>query len=123
MSWTLGDTRPIYLQLSETIRQRIASGFYPEGSKIPSVRDLAREASVNPNTMQRAFSEPEAEDLIITQGTNGRFITQDKEKISAVRERLAQELIEKFIADMESIGINKQAVREKIKIIEVSGNG
>lgn len=64
MAWNLDGSRPIYLQLVEEIRRRIVTGEYPPGSHIPSVRDFATQASVNPNTMQRALTELERTQLI-----------------------------------------------------------
>ena len=75
MTWKLDSDRPIYAQLLELIQMRIISGHYPAGSRLPSVRELAAEAGVNPNTMQKAFSELERNGLIWTQRTAGRFVT------------------------------------------------
>lgn len=77
MPWDLKPDRPIYTQLVEHIELMILSGVYPPGTKLPSVRDLAKEASVNPNTMQRALSKLEEDGLIITHRTSGRSITED----------------------------------------------
>lgn len=78
MPWDLDNNRPIYLQLMEKIQQDIISGVYHAGDRLPSVRELALEASVNPNTMQKALSELERNGLVHTQRTSGRFITEDK---------------------------------------------
>ena len=78
MGWTLDKNRPIYLQLVETLQSRIVSGAYPPGAKIDSVRDLAAEAAVNPNTMQRALAELEQSGLLRAERTAGRFVTEDK---------------------------------------------
>ncbi len=104
MQWNLTDDRPIYLQLAEQLTQRIASGCYPSGSRIPPVRDLASEAGVNPNTMQRALSQLEQEGLIVTNRTAGRTVTEDTSIISAVRERLAQTHIDQFFYQMTTLG-------------------
>ena len=77
MPWDLDNERPIYLQLMERIQQDIVSGVYKPGEKIPSVRDLALDAAVNPNTMQKALSELERSGLVYSQRTSGRFITED----------------------------------------------
>ena len=73
MTWTLDADRPIYAQLVDRIRIQIVSGQYPPGSRLPSVRELAAQASVNPNTMQRAFGELERSGLVVTQRTFGRI--------------------------------------------------
>ena len=102
---------PIYLQLVSQFKHRIISGQWPAGAKLESVRDLAMSLEVNPNTMQRALSELERDHLVYTERTAGRFITQDKELIVKMREEVAQEIIETFIRQMESIGFsNKEAV-------------
>ena len=77
MPWELDNDRPIYLQLMERIQQDIVSGIYKPGDRLPSVRDLAVEAAVNPNTMQKALSELERSGLVYSQRTSGRFITED----------------------------------------------
>ena len=81
MAWVLEDGRPIYAQLVERLQVQIVSGAYPPGGKLPSVRELAAVAEVNPNTMQKAFAELEKSGLIITQGTNGRVVTEDERLI------------------------------------------
>ena len=79
MAWNLDSDRPIYAQLLERIELQIVSGTYGPGDKLPSVRELAAEASVNPNTMQKAFAELERSGLIVTKRTSGRFVTEDKD--------------------------------------------
>ena len=85
MAWQFDSGRPIYTQLLEQIRILIISGRYPAGSKLPSVRDLAAESSVNPNTMQRALAELERSGLIYSQRTSGRFVTEDEELVKKMR--------------------------------------
>ncbi|WP_300379803.1 GntR family transcriptional regulator [Clostridium sp.] len=108
MSWEFKDDRPIYLQLIEKIQLKIISGLYKVGGRLPSVRDMASEASVNPNTMQKALSELEKIGILYSQGTSGRFITDDVRKIEELKEHLATEQAEKFLKGMESIGFNKE---------------
>ena len=91
MAWNLDSDRPIYAQLLERIQLQIVSGIYAPGDKLPSVRDLAAEASVNPNTMQKAFAELERSGLIETKRTSGRFVTEDKNMITQIRTQLAKE--------------------------------
>ena len=86
MAWQFDSGRPIYTQLLEQIRILIISGRYPAGSKLPSVRDLAAESSVNPNTMQRALAELERSGLIYSQRTSGRFVTEDEELVKKMKE-------------------------------------
>ena len=89
MAWNLDSDRPIYAQLLERIQLQIVSGTYGPGDKLPSVRELAAEASVNPNTMQKAFAELERSGLIVTKRTSGRFVTEDKDMITQIRTQLA----------------------------------
>jgi len=108
MEWVLRDDRPIYLQLIEHIKLRIVSGAYPVGSKLPAVRDLAAEAAVNPNTMQKALSELERNGLVHSQRTAGRYITEDKTMIDQIKEDLAKEQLRAFFKSMEAIGFTKE---------------
>lgn len=105
---------PIYLQLTRQIRQEIASGILPPGAKVPSVRDLAVEYGVNPNTVQRALAELERDGLMFAERTAGRFITQDGDRIASVRNELAEQQIERFIGEMIALGYRKD---ELLKIM------
>ena len=108
MGWQLDKNRPIYIQLVEELQSRIVSGAYPPGAKVDSVRDLAAEAAVNPNTMQRALAELEQSGLLRAERTSGRVVTEDEELIAAVRKSLAKEKIEAFVRDMSVLGYRKQ---------------
>lgn len=108
MAWDLDTDRPIYAQLVERIQMQIVSGQYPAGGKLPSVRELAAVAAVNPNTMQKAFAELERSGLIITQRTNGRTVTEDQEKIRDIKEALAQEHVNNFFTKMKELGYTEQ---------------
>ena len=114
MPWDLKPDRPIYAQLIEQIELRICSGAYPLGSKLDSVRDLAQEAAVNPNTMQKALAKLEDEGLLFSQRTSGRFITEDANMINQVKSKLAKEKIEEFLGKMKSLGYEKN---ETLKLI------
>ena len=116
MSWDFNDDRPIYTQLMEQIQLRIVSGIYKAGEKLPSVREMAGDAAVNPNTMQKALTELERTGLVFSQRTSGRFITEDINMIKDIRRGLAREQIEKFLYNMEKIGYTKQ---ETIQLIEI----
>ncbi|MBQ7199990.1 MAG: GntR family transcriptional regulator, partial [Eubacterium sp.] len=89
MAWDLSGERPIYIQLVERISRQIASGAYKPGDKFPSVRELALEAAVNPNTMQRAMAALEADGLLITSRTSGRTVTEDMTLIESVKKNIA----------------------------------
>lgn len=107
MSWTLDNDRPIYLQLMERIQRDIIAGVYQLGDKLPSVRDLALEAAVNPNTMQKALSELERSGLVYSQRTSGRFITEDTEMLTQMKKELATEHIQEFFQKMEQLGFSR----------------
>lgn len=106
--WNLKSDRPIYSQLIEQIKLMIVSGIYPAGAKLPSVRDMAGDASVNPNTMQRALAQLENEGLLYSQRTSGRFVTEDTEKIMETKNSLAMEIINEFIQNMNNLGYDKK---------------
>ncbi|MCI8442179.1 MAG: GntR family transcriptional regulator [Provencibacterium sp.] len=108
MTWDFKGDRPIYIQLMEEIQMYIVSGQYPAGSKLPAVRDLAAEASVNPNTMQKALAELERDGLLHTQRTAGRFITEDQDMIRGIREKLAREQVDLFFEKMGQLGISRE---------------
>ena len=107
MSWTLDNDRPIYLQLMERIQRDIIAGVYQPGDKLPSVWDLALEAAVNPNTMQKALSELERSGLVYSQRTSGRFITEDTEMLTQMKKELATEHIQEFFQKMEQLGFSR----------------
>ena len=115
MSWNLNSVRPIYAQIMERITMDIISGIYAPGAKLPSVRDLAQEAGVNPNTMQKALSELERTGLLFSQRTSGRFITEDLAMIEKTKEDLASIQIKEFLEKMEHIGFTKEST---IQLIE-----
>ena len=107
MPWDLDNNRPIYLQLMEKIQQDIISGVYHAGDRLPSVRELALEASVNPNTMQKALSELERVGLVYSQRTSGRFITEDATMIKELKQHLANEHILEFFEKMKQLGFRE----------------
>ena len=123
MAWSFDADRPIYLQLVEHIQQKILNGEFQPGEKLPSVRDLAAEAAVNPNTMQKALAELERGGLVFTQRTSGRFITEDAAKIARLRERAALALARRFLADLTSLGLPPGAATELLAAVQKSENG
>ncbi len=115
MAWELDSDRPIYTQLVEKIQMQIVSGHYPPGGRIPSVRELAISAAVNPNTMQKAFGELERSGLIVTQRTNGRIVTEDVARIDEIRCQLAQAHMEEFFQKMEDLGYTQIQIMEQVQ--------
>lgn len=115
MPWDLDDDRPIYLQLMERIQQDIIAGIYKPGDKIPSVRDLALDAAVNPNTMQKALSELERSGLVYSQRTSGRFITEDEAMLKKMKMQLAAEHIRQFFEKMHQLGFGDEETLHMIQ--------
>lgn len=110
MPWELDHDRPIYLQLMEKIQQDIIAGIYKPGDRLPSVRELAVEASVNPNTMQKALSELERSGLVYTQRTSGRFITEDKKMLRQAKKEQASRHIREFFDTMRNLGFDNEEI-------------
>ena len=106
MDYIFDNERPIYLQLVEKIRIEIVSGKLKKGQRLLPVRELAMEAKVNPNTMQKALVELEKEGLVYTESTNGRFVSENEELIENIKKDLAKEKINTYIKDMKNIGIS-----------------
>ena len=115
MAWDLSDDRPIYLQLMEQLKLGIVSGTYPPGSRLPSVRELAADASVNPNTMQKALSELEREGLVYAQRTSGRFITEDQQMLEGIRQDLAKQAMAQFLESMARLGYDREETLTMMK--------
>jgi GntR family transcriptional regulator len=113
--WQFKADRPIYTQLVEQIELRIVSGEYSPGSRLPSVRDLAAEASVSPNTMQKALAELEQNGLLYSQRTSGRYVTEDEKMILKAKNTIALEEIKEFLQKMSKLGFSSQ---ETISLIE-----
>lgn len=106
--WNLDSDRPIYVQLVERLQIQIVSGQYAPGQKLPSVRELAAVAAVNPNTMQKAFAELEGSGLVVTQSTSGRMVTEDSDLIRNTRKRMAIQRAEQFFSGMKELGFAKE---------------
>lgn len=114
MPWELKNDRPIYLQIMEYINYRIITGEYPIGTKLPSVRDLAAEASVNPNTMQKALAELEKNGLVFTNRTSGRFITEDADMIETMKLDLAKKQLQIFLEQLQRLGFSIEEIKDFI---------
>lgn len=115
MEFVFDNDRPIYIQLVEQLRLFILSGKLREGERLPSVRELAVIAKVNPNTMQKALVELEDDKLIYTERTNGKFVTDDKKLLKKFREELAKEKVITFVDDMKFIGFSKEEIIEYLR--------
>lgn len=115
MDWIIEADRPIWLQLYEQLTLRIITGIYPMGSRMPSVRDLAAEAGVNPNTMQRALSYLEEQGMVVTNRTAGRLVTEDRERLDDIRLGLAKERIQAYLQGMQVLGYTEDEARELLQ--------
>ncbi len=118
MAWELDEGRPIYPQLMDEIRFRIITEVYKAGDKIPSVRELAVEAKVNANTMQKALTELEREGLVFTSRSTGRTVTEDTEKIRLIRKEMAEKEIDRFVAYMQGLGFTLEEIQALIAEIK-----
>ena len=108
MEWKFQDDTPLYLQIMEQMKMRIAAGEFQANEKLPSVRELALEAGVNPNTMQKALSELEREGYVYSQRTAGRFVAELQGRQEDLKESLAKEHMELYLANMEKIGYSRK---------------
>lgn len=115
MAWKFNDNAPIYLQIVNALKRNIASGAYPPGSRLPSVRDLALEAGVNPNTMQRALSELERSGLVNSQRTAGRFITEDADALLELRKSMSEEIVGELISRLRGLGMSGEQILDMIR--------
>lgn len=115
MKWKIDNDKPIHSQLVEGLLLYIAAGTYGPGEKLPSVRDLAMEAKVNPNTMQKALAELETMGLIYTKRTSGKYVTDDPQVITNFKERAAGEDVDQFITKMRKLGFHDEQLLQYIK--------
>ncbi|HHV46541.1 MAG TPA: GntR family transcriptional regulator [Tissierellia bacterium] len=105
------DNLPIYMQIMNLIKSKMASGEISGGDKLPSVRELSKELKVNPNTIQRAYQELEREELVFTQRGMGTFATEDMEVIKSLKRKMARELVNRFFMEMKKLGFSIDEVK------------
>lgn len=110
MNWIFDNDRPIYIQLVEQLKIFIVTGAYKSGEKIPSVRELALETKVNPNTMQKALLELENCGVIYTQRTSGKYVTEDKNLIEKLRKDIAKQNLYNFLDVMKKLEYKKEEI-------------
>ncbi|MCI8802668.1 MAG: GntR family transcriptional regulator [Oscillibacter sp.] len=115
MRWEFSNDAPIYTQLIQQVKVGIVAGIFPPGERLPSVRELATEAGVNPNTMQRALAELERDGLVYSQRTAGRFVTEDEIMIQAAKRGLAQRHVKSFIEAMLRLGFRQEEIVALLK--------
>lgn len=109
-------SRPIYMQIVEKITQQIARYERMPGDKLPSVREMAIASGVNPNTIQRTYSELERMEIVETRRGQGTFITESEDVIEKLRTKLQHDLLDQFIRNMQELGIKKE---EMVPLLEI----
>lgn len=115
MAWSFSSDKPVYIQIADRITGLVLSGKYMAGEQIPSVRQLALEAAVNPNTVQHAFSELEEIGIIISQGTVGRYVTDDTAVIEDCRKKMAEKMVNEFVTNIGQLSVSREQVLDMIK--------
>ncbi|MGI6108420.1 MAG: GntR family transcriptional regulator [Eubacteriaceae bacterium] len=118
MKWHIDSDRPVYRQLIEQTEQAIISGLFSPGEKLPSVRELASEAGVNPNTMQKALSELERSGMLHSERTSGRFITDDEDLISNMKYQRAEYEAKSFLDSMHKLGLSVEEIKRLLTVLE-----
>lgn len=122
MSWSFDGNGAVFFQIAKKIRTDIVSGIYKPDEQLPSVRQLAFEAAVNPNTMQKALTVLENEGLLYCKGTAGRFITPDVQIIENARYNMKIDLVKKLISEAASLGIGTSELIEYIDQLKQEEN-
>ena len=110
MAWDFTDNAPIYMQIVNGLQREIASGAYAPGTRLPSVRDLAMEAGVNANTVQRPRAGLERRGLVNAQRTAGRFVTEDTAALSEMRRSLSETIVAEFYRKMRGLGLSDDEI-------------
>lgn len=115
MAWLFSPEKPVYTQIAERIILSVLSGEYRPGQQIPSVRQLALEAAVNPNTVQHAFSELESKGMILSKGTLGRYVTEDLSVIEACRQESAEQAVRAFVQRIQPLSLPKAQIMKMLE--------
>lgn len=115
MEWNITSGRPVYVQLVEQLELALVNGVFPPGGKVPAVRELAADAGVNPNTMQRALQELESRGLLQAQRTARRTVTADAEVLQQLRRKRAAALAAEFLRQMQALGLNRAETEELLR--------
>ena len=121
MVWKFSGHAPVYQQIMQIIQSAVLTGELSPGQRIPSVRDLAWDAQVNPNTMQHALQELERMGLLVTQSTNGRNVTEDHAIIEKMRQEKTQVIMEEFLGRFAQLGISLRQMIQMLQSMEQRG--
>lgn len=115
MQWKFTGDRPVYQQIMQILRGAILAGELPPGARVKAVRDLALDAGVNPNTMQRALSELERESLLVSCGTMGRFVTSEKAVLEQLRLRVQKETALECAQKLRAVGLTLEQASQLLQ--------
>ena len=118
MEWQFVDNAPIYSQIVQQMKLNIASGVLAPGERLRSVRDMAMEAGVNPNTMQRALAELERDGLVYSQRTSGRYVTEETSMIEETRKTIAKDYVKSFMESMNRLGYSSKEIADIVENFE-----
>ncbi len=121
MSWQFNGTQAVYIQIADKLRRDIVGGKYPPDTQVPTVRQLAFDASVNPNTMQRALSLLEEEGLLISRGAMGRFVVSEPCILENARKKICIETVNRFCSEAKALGLSRSELIDCIKEAEIYG--
>ena len=117
MEWKIDNNKPVYIQLVEQLKVKIISGEIELDSKLDSVRSLAADAMVNPNTMQKALAELEREGFVYSKRTSGRFVTDNKELIENERKNLVKDNVKKTLDTLINLGYTNEEILNLVEEI------
>lgn len=117
MEWQIDNNKPVYIQLVEQLKMKIISGEIELDSKLDSVRSLAADAMVNPNTMQKALAELEREGFVYSKRTSGRFVTDNKELIEKERKNLVKDNVKKTLDTLINLGYTNDEILNLVEEI------
>lgn len=115
MGQSFNTTQPIYLQIIQRLCRQVIRGQLKAGDKLPSVRELAVQMGVNPNTAQRVYAELERMQIAETRRGLGTFITEQEERLRSLRQELMTEQISNFIADMQEMGFTPEEIVDGVR--------
>lgn len=117
MEWKIDNNKLVYIQLVEQLKVKIISGEIELDSKLDSVRSLAADAMVNPNTMQKALAELEREGFVYSKRTSGRFVTDNKELIEKERKNLVKDNVKKTLDTLINLGYTNEEILNLVEEI------
>lgn len=115
MTWDFDRNRPIYLQIGEEICRRIVRGHLAPGARTPSVRELAAQLRVNPNTVQRAYQELERDGVLFARRGQGSFVSEDPALVARLRQEIATAAARRYWAEVGALGLSPAEARRLVE--------